>query len=89
MKFLIIYLILINLYGVLLMFLDKYKSKHNKWRIPEKNLFMIALILGSLGIFIGMYLFRHKTKHQKFVIGIPLIMIIQIFIVSKIILKFI
>ena len=44
----------------------------------EKTLFLIALILGGIGIYIGMYLFRHKTKHVKFTVGIPLIIILNI-----------
>lgn len=60
-----------------IMFLDKFKAKHNKWRIPEKKLFITAIIGGSLGILCGMYLFRHKTQHKKFVYGIPAIIILQ------------
>ena len=29
------------------------------------------------GVWAGMYLFRHKTKHVSFVLGIPLILIVQ------------
>jgi len=46
--------------------------------LNEKTLFLIALILGGIGIYIGMYLFRHKTKHVKFTVGIPLIIILNI-----------
>jgi len=78
MKYFLLYLLVINVYGIFLMFLDKYKAKHNKWRIPEKKLFITAIIGGSFGIFFGMYLFRHKTQHKKFVYGIPVIIIFQL-----------
>ncbi len=65
------------------MYSDKSKSKKGNWRVPEKNLFFTAIILGSLGILLGMYLFRHKTKHNKFVIGIPTILVIQILVFTK------
>ena len=78
MKFLLIYLLIINLAGFLVMFLDKQKAKKGKWRIPEKTLFLFAIIGGSIGTNLGMNLFRHKTKHWYFKFGMPLILILQI-----------
>ncbi len=75
------YLILINLIGVAVMGMDKAKAKKHAWRIPEKTLFFVSLIGGSVGTWAGMYLFRHKTKHWYFVIGMPAILILQIMIV--------
>lgn len=60
------------------MYIDKHKAINKKYRIPEKNLFLICLIGGSLGLLTGMYKFHHKTKHNKFVYGIPLLLIINI-----------
>lgn len=57
---------------------DKVKAINNQYRVSEKTLFLIALILGGIGIYIGIYLFRHKTKHVKFTVGIPLIIILNI-----------
>lgn len=62
------------------MYLDKYFAKNNMYRISEKNLFLIAILGGSIGSIVGMYKFRHKTKHRKFTIGLPFIMFIQIII---------
>lgn len=59
------------------MFLDKRKAKNHKWRIPEKNIFLIALLGGSLGCLLGMNIFRHKTKHWYFKFGLPTILILQ------------
>lgn len=73
-----IYLILVNLTGFIQMFVDKRKAQKGAWRIPEKTLFLIAIIGGSIGSILGMYTFRHKTKHMSFVIGMPLILILQI-----------
>ena len=80
-KYIFIYLIAINLVGFITMYNDKKKSEKRQWRVPEARLFGIAIIFGSIGILSGMYTFRHKTKHIKFVIGIPLILIIQIILV--------
>lgn len=77
---LITYLIGVNIAGVMLMAIDKGRAIRRRWRIKEKNLFLIAIIGGSLGCMIGMQLFRHKTKHIKFTIGMPSIFIIQVII---------
>ncbi len=75
---LVIYFFIINLFAIFLMKYDKVKAINNQYRVSEKALFLIALILGGIGIYIGMYLFRHKTKHVKFTVGIPLIIILNI-----------
>lgn len=66
--------------GLLSMYLDKYFSKNNMYRISEKSLFFIAILGGSIGSIIGMYQFRHKTKHKQFTIGLPIILFIQLII---------
>ena len=78
MKHLMIYLLLINALGLLLMLIDKRKAIKKRMRIPEKTLFLTALLGGSFGSLAGMYLFRHKTKHPSFSLGIPCILAIQI-----------
>ena len=79
------YLIFINIIGLLSMYLDKYFAKNNMYRISEKNLFLIAIIGGSIGSIIGMYKFRHKTKHKQFTIGLPSILIFQILLLNSIV----
>ena len=78
MNYFLIYLCLINLIGFFAMFLDKQKAKRDKWRIPEKTLFLLALIGGSLGTTLGMHVFHHKTKHWYFKFGMPLILIAEL-----------
>ncbi len=74
----LIYLLIINALGFLLMLVDKFKAKKNLWRIPEKVLFATALLGGSLGVIGGMYAVRHKTKHISFTIGVPVVLALQI-----------
>lgn len=71
------YVCVINLAGFVLMGLDKRKAKKHLWRIPEKTLFLTALLGGSAGTTAGMYFFHHKTKHWYFVMGMPAILLIQ------------
>lgn len=80
-KNIIIYLIVINLIGILIMFLDKQKAKKDEWRISEKTIFVITMLGGGIGTIAGMYAFRHKTKKLKFTIGLPTIFIFQIIMI--------
>ena len=75
---LLVYFLIINVAGFFLMGIDKLRAKKQVWRVPEKTLFLIAVLGGSVGTNVGMYVFRHKTKHWYFVIGMPLILIAQV-----------
>ena len=80
-KLFILYLIVINLITFIIFGVDKRRAIKKRWRIPEKTLFLLAIIGGSLGAEMGMYGFHHKTRHPQFVIGIPLILIVQIILI--------
>ena len=82
MKFVYLYLIIMNAVGLAYMLSDKYRAKKNLWRIPEARLMLIAAIGGSIGIYAGMQLARHKTKHPKFFIGVPVIMALQLVLIA-------
>ena len=77
MKLVLYYLLIINAAGFLLMLVDKWKAKKNRWRVRESTLLIVAALGGSIGSLSGMYLFRHKTQHLKFTLGIPLILAAQ------------
>lgn len=77
-KILCAYLVMINLLLFAMMGIDKRKAIKGKWRIPEKTLFLLALIGGSIGGIAGMQAFRHKTKHLRFKLGFSAILILQI-----------
>lgn len=78
LKLIFLYLCIINLIGFIIMFIDKNRAIHKRWRISEKTLLGISVIGGSIGMLLGINVFRHKTKHIKFTTGVPLILIIQI-----------
>ena len=78
---LLIWVLAWTLIAFALMGIDKWKAKHDSWRIPEKTLFLSAIMGGSVGALAGMYLFRHKTKHLSFTVGMPLILAVQIVLV--------
>ncbi len=80
MKFLYLYLIIINALGLILMLVDKEKARRGAWRISERTLLTVAAVGGSLGSLLGMELFRHKTKHLKFTVTVPVLLVIHIVI---------
>lgn len=78
MKVLLVYLLIINALGFLLMLVDKKKAQRNRWRIPEKTLMAVAALGGSVGSLLGMYAFRHKTRKRKFSFGVPALLALQL-----------
>ncbi|GLG05202.1 DUF1294 domain-containing protein [Sellimonas catena] len=64
--------IVLILYGI-----DKWKAKHDRWRISEAALLGSAFCLGGAGALFGMTVFHHKTKKWKFRILVPLSVVLQ------------
>lgn len=77
----VVYLLLINLYTFVLMGRDKKLAVKQHRRVPEKRLFTLSAIGGSIGTWLGMRTWRHKTKHNSFVFGIPAIFVLQVAVV--------
>ncbi|MBE6646844.1 MAG: DUF1294 domain-containing protein [Ruminococcaceae bacterium] len=79
MSIFLAYILVISLVSIVVCFYDKKISKLNRveLRTPEKSLLVLSALGGSVAMFITMLLIRHKTKHVKFMLGIPLIMIVQ------------
>jgi uncharacterized membrane protein YsdA (DUF1294 family) len=61
---------------------DKNKARKRRERVPEKTLFLLAAMGGALGVLIAMYRKRHKTRHMSFRIGIPFLLLLNIFLYS-------
>jgi uncharacterized membrane protein YsdA (DUF1294 family) len=78
----ILFLLILNLAGFAVMGADKARARRDDWRIPEKTLFLIALLGGSAGCLFGMFFFHHKTRHASFRIGMPCILFFQIVLLS-------
>jgi len=73
-----IFLLIINLITFGAFGFDKYFAKSNKWRIPEKTLFLLTFFGGSGGAVLGMFLFKHKISKPSFYTIIIAIIVIQI-----------
>jgi len=83
-SYFLFYIAAINIYGLFIMGIDKWKSKNRGRRVPEKVLFTVAFIGGAFGVYTGMKLFHHKTLHNRFKYGIPFILVLNIFILGYI-----
>ena len=78
MRYAFYYLILISLVAVFITVHDKRAAKKHKRRIPEKTLFVIALLGGAFAMYLTMLAVRHKTLHRRFMLGLPLITVLHI-----------
>lgn len=74
---LFLYLIIINLIAFILTKYDKTASKIGARRIRENTLMLIGLLGGSPVMYITMKIIHHKTKHSLFMVGLPLIFILE------------
>ncbi len=81
----LIYFAAISLITAAVTALDKHRAKKGKFRISEATLFVLALAGGAVSEYLTMRLIRHKTLHKRFMIGLPLIILIQLLAVMLII----
>ena len=77
------YIGLASLFSFGIMGIDKRKAVKGAYRISEKFLFTCAFAGGSAGILAGMYVFKHKVRRWKFKLGIPAILIMEVYLYVK------
>lgn len=75
------YVIGINLVTFVVYARDKNLARRREWRTPESTLFILAIAGGSVGALLAMYLFHHKTRKRAFRFGIPIILLVQLFVI--------
>lgn len=78
-----VWLALVNLAAFLAFGLDKRRARRkavhpNLHRVPERTLFLLAALGGSIGALLGMRVFHHKTLHPSFRWGLPAILAAQL-----------
>lgn len=77
-RYVLLWLAAVNLLALILMAVDKSLAGKQARRIPERVLFLSAFLGGSVGAILGMWTFHHKTRHWYFVVGMPLILLMQL-----------
>lgn len=82
MRFALLYIGFISVLSVILTVYDKIAAKKNpKKRIPENTLMYVGILGGAAAMFVTMNIIRHKTLHKKFMIGLPVIIVLQTVII--------
>lgn len=82
----IIWLLKVNILIFILMLVDKNSADQKMWRIPEKTLWVLSLLGGSVGFLVAMIVSRHKILKPEFKYGVSLICLIEstiLYFVSK------
>ena len=44
---------------------DKWQAKRDGWRVPERNLLVMAVLLGGPGALLAILFLRHKSSPKK------------------------
>ena len=78
MKYILIYILLINLIAILSIALDKSAARNGEDRVRESSLLIVAALGGGIGMYVAMRIFHHKTRKNKFMVGVPAIVLIEI-----------
>lgn len=82
---LLIYAAFITIVSVAVTAIDKKSAQVGGRRISEKTLMVIGLSGGALPMLITMKAIRHKTRHPKFMVGLPLVILLQTAIITAVI----
>ncbi|MGE5578760.1 MAG: DUF1294 domain-containing protein [Bacillota bacterium] len=72
-----VYFVAISLVAVILTVRDKSTARRNTLRVPERTLLIVSALGGSVAMILTMLVVRHKTRRVKFMVGIPLMIIVQ------------
>lgn len=80
-EFIISWIIFISIWSFATMGFDKKRAKKRGRRVPEKNLWLLAIVGGGIGAYLGMLLFKHKTRKTAFRIGFLLLAVIDIIVI--------
>lgn len=71
------WLVAAAIFAFLIVLWDKNRARRREWRVSESSLWLIAVLGGSVSMFLTMVTIRHKTRHKRFMIGLPLLALAQ------------
>jgi len=80
-KWVWVYMIIVNLLTFAVYAVDKLNAIEHRGRIRIVTLLGLAFIGGTIGALMAMYILRHKTQKDYFTWGVPLIMIMHVFVI--------
>ena len=74
----VLYIAVISLLTIAVTVYDKIAAKKRpKRRIRENTLLLLAFLGGGPAEYVTMRIIHHKTKHKKFMVGLPVIMLLE------------
>ena len=76
-KWALAWLIAASVMAVAVTVWDKRRARRQEWRVPERTLWLVSLLGGSVATYLTMRIIRHKTLHRKFMWGLPLLIVAQ------------
>ena len=78
MKYLVIYLVIINIVGAAVTGYDKSAAVLHRRRVPESTLMLLSAVGAAPAMYLTMLIISHKTRKPKFMFGIPAVFIIEL-----------
>ena len=82
------YYAIINIVLYAMMVIDKKRAIKDKWRIPEKNMYIAAVLGGGFGGLCAMVFKRHKNRHMDFILVFTVTGILHVLLAFLLIGKF-
>lgn len=74
----VFYIAVISLLTIAVTVYDKIAAKKRpKRRIRENTLLLLAILGGGPAEYLTMLVIRHKTRHKKFMVGLPVIILLE------------
>ena len=73
----VLWLVAVNIVAVLITMWDKNRARRREFRVSESSLWLLAAVGGAAAMWVTMYVIRHKTLHRRFMIGLPLLAVVQ------------
>lgn len=71
------YFIVASIIAIIMTVKDKRAAKKHRRRVPERVLMLTAAVSGCVAMYVTMKVIHHKTRHLKFMLGIPVIFVLE------------
>ncbi len=80
----IVYLVAVNLYGVLMLRFQKKASEDESGETPkisDAKLFLAAILGGATGIFVFMFIFKYRLKSLFLMVFMPVLIAVNVYLI--------
>ncbi len=78
LRYLLRYLVAVNIVEFSLLGWDKLQAKNKGWRVAETQLLIVALFGGTPAAFVACSIFRHKIRKDSFMNSLRAISVLQV-----------